>query len=148
MAESRTATFLFTDLEGSTRLLERIGDDYAEVLAEHWRILRETANAGGGIEFGAEGDAMFFAFDTASDAARAAVDAQRALQGHPWPEGIGVKVRMALHTGPARIVFGQWVGLALHHAARVCAAGHGGQVLVSAVTTQLLAAERPERAPR
>ena len=144
-ADRRTATFLFTDLEGSTRLLERLGDDYAVVLAEHWRILREAATSNGGVEFGAEGDAMFFAFDSATDAARAAVAAQLRLTATSWPEGVGqgVKVRMALHTGPARVVFGQWVGLALHHAARICAAGHGGQILVSPVTTALLAAERP-----
>ncbi len=143
MPDTRTATFLFTDLEGSTRLLERIGDEYAEVLGEHWRILREAALDAGGEEFGAEGDAMFFAFDSASAAATAAVEAQAALLRHPWPEGIGVKVRMGLHSGSARVVFGQWVGLALHHAARICAAGHGGQILVSPVTTQLLAVERP-----
>ena len=144
-AGRRTATFLFTDLEGSTRLLERLGDEYADVLAEHWRILRDAATAHGGIEFGAEGDAMFFAFETASAAARAAVDAQRTLAATAWPEGVGgdVKVRMALHTGQARIVFGQWVGLALHHAARICAAGHGGQILVSPATAALLAADRP-----
>ena len=143
--DRRVATFLFTDLEGSTRLLERLGDDYADVLGEHWRILRAAAEAHGGIEFGAEGDAMFFAFESASGAARAAVEAQLALAGTPWPEGVGsgVKVRMALHTGAARIVFGQWVGLALHHAARICAAGHGGQILVSPATTELLAGERP-----
>jgi predicted ATPase/class 3 adenylate cyclase len=143
MAEGRTATFLFTDLEGSTRLLERLGDDYADVLGEHWRLLREAAVAGGGEEFGAEGDAMFFAFGTASAAAQGAVAMQLSLRQHPWPEGIGVRVRMALHTGPARIVFGGWVGLALHHAARICAAGHGGQVLVSPVTAQLVRTERP-----
>jgi predicted ATPase/class 3 adenylate cyclase len=142
-AERRTATFLFTDLEGSTRLLERLGDDYADILGEHWRLLREAATAGGGEEFGAEGDAMFFAFETASAAAQAAVAAQLALLDHPWPDGVGVRVRMALHTGDARIVFGSWVGLALHHAARICAAGHGGQILVSPVTTRLLAEQRP-----
>ena len=144
-AERRTATFLFTDLEGSTRLLERLGDDYAEVLAEHWRILRDAATRHGGVEFGAEGDAMFFAFDAPATAARAAVDAQLTLSSTAWPEGVGsgVKVRMALHTGQARIVFGQWVGLALHHAARICAAGHGGQILVSPATAALLATERP-----
>ena len=143
--DRRVATFLFTDLEGSTRLLERLGDDYADVLGMHWRILREAAAAHDGVEFGAEGDAMFFAFETASAAARAAVDAQLALTRSAWPEGVGagVKVRMALHTGSARIVVGQWVGLALHHAARICAAGHGGQILVSPATTALLADERP-----
>jgi predicted ATPase/class 3 adenylate cyclase len=135
---SGTVTLLFTDIEGSTVLAERLGDRWPELLAEHNRILRETFSAHGGIELGAEGDALFVAFTGAGSAAAAAAAAQRALASHGWPEDAGIRVRMGLHTGePTRTADG-YVGLDMHRAARVAAAAHGAQVLVSQTTRDLL----------
>src|SRR5919206_3438040 len=94
-----TVTLLFTDIEGSTRLLRQLGERYAEILAEHQRLLREAFAAHGGREVDTQGDAFFVAFPRAVDAVLAAVDAQRALAAHPWLEGAAVRVRMGLHTG-------------------------------------------------
>src|SRR3712207_4764894 len=94
-----TVTLLFTDIEGSTQLLRRLGDAYAGVLAEHQRLLREAFAAHGGHEVDTQGDAFFAAFPRAVDAVRAAVAAQLTLADHPWPEGGSVRVRMGLHTG-------------------------------------------------
>ena len=132
-----TVSFLFTDIEGSTRLLEALGDRYDEALAVHRAILAEAIENHGGTVFGTEGDAVFAAFTGAGEAVGAAREAQRALTAHPWPAGAEVRVRMAVHTGDARLVGGDYVGLSLHVAARVCAAGHGRQLLVTAVTRQL-----------
>jgi predicted ATPase/class 3 adenylate cyclase len=140
--KSRLTTFLFTDIEGSTRLLEALGDAYTELLAEHWRLLRTAFGACGGDEFGAEGDAMFFAFTSAEAAIAAAVAGQRAVLEHPWDAPSPLRVRMGVHTGEARQALGTWVGLAVHQTARTCSAGHGGQVLVSQeAVTQLDARE-------
>ena len=98
-----TVTFLFTDIEGSTRLLQRLGGEYAEVLAEQQRILRAAFAAHGGYEVDSQGDSFFVSFQTAKDAVAAAVDGQRDLAAHTWPEGVGVKVRMGLHIGEPRI---------------------------------------------
>jgi class 3 adenylate cyclase len=126
-----TVTFLFTDIEGSTRLLGELGDGYAEALAEHRRALREAWRRHEGVEVDTQGDAFFVAFARASDAVAAAADAQHALAGGP------VQVRMGLHTGePLRSDEG-YVGFDVHRAARIAAAGHGGQVLLSQATTDL-----------
>src|SRR5215212_319525 len=93
-----TVTLLFTDIEGSTQLLRRLGDAYAGVLAAHQRLLREAFAAHGGREVDTQGDAFFVAFPRAVDAVQAAEAAQRALTAHPWPEGATVRVRMGLHT--------------------------------------------------
>jgi predicted ATPase/class 3 adenylate cyclase len=127
-----TVTFLFTDIEGSTKLLHELGDDYADVLAEHRRILREAFSAHDGVEVDTQGDAFFVAFPRATDAADAAAESQRALAEGP------VRVRMGIHTGePIRTDEG-YVGLDVHRAARIAAAGHGGQVLVSQTSRDLL----------
>src|SRR5919205_4413438 len=133
-----TVTLLFTDIEGSTQLLRRLGEAYAGVLGEHQRLLREAFAAHAGHEVDTQGDAFFVAFPRALDAIRAAIDAQHALAAHPWPEGAAVRVRMGLHTGEPTSVGGRYVGLAVHRAARVGAAGHGGQGLLSATTQALL----------
>jgi hypothetical protein len=126
-----TVTFLFTDIEGSTRLLRTLGDEYADVLAEHRRALREAWRQHDGIEVDTQGDAFFVAFARASDAVAAAADAQGALSDGP------VRVRMGLHTGePLRADEG-YVGFDVHRAARIAAAGHGGQVLLSQATADL-----------
>jgi predicted ATPase len=127
-----TVTFLFTDIEGSTRLLETLGDDYADVLAEHRRILRDAFAAHDGVEVDTQGDAFFVAFQRATDAAAAAAEAQRVLAEGP------VRVRMGIHTGePIRTDEG-YVGIDVHRAARIAAAGHGGQVLISQTSRDLL----------
>src|ERR671937_711593 len=141
---SGTATLLFTDIEGSTRLLKQLRERYAEVLAEHQRLLREAFAAHGGHEIDTQGDSFFVAFASARDAVLAAVEGQLALASHPWPEGARVKVRMGLHTGQATATDGRYTGLAVHRAARICAAGHGGQVLVSQATQTLLEDEEED----
>ena len=135
---SGTVTLLFSDIEGSTRLLQRTGDAYAELLAEHRRILREAFASHRGYEMDNEGDAFFVAFQSANDAATAAAAAQRELAAHDWPSDNEIRVRMGLHTGEPRTVDGRYVGLVVHAAARIMAAGHGGQVLVSESTRALL----------
>src|SRR5919199_996535 len=140
---SGTVTLLFTDIERSTQLLRRLGDAYAGVLAAHQRLLREAFAAHGGREVDTQGDAFFVAFLRAADAVQAAVGAQRALAEHPWPEGAAVRVRMGLHTGEPTATGGRYVGLAVHRAARVGAAGHGGQVLLSSATHAVLRDELP-----
>jgi predicted ATPase/class 3 adenylate cyclase len=133
-----TLTLLFTDIEGSTRLLQRAGDDYANLLEEHRRLLRAAFSAHNGVEVDAEGDAFFVAFASAQGAVEAAADAQQALARHPWPNDNEIRVRMGLHTGEPTTVNGRYVGLAVHQGARVMAAGHGGQILISESTRALL----------
>ena len=107
-----TVTFLFTDVEGSTRLLQELGDDYGQVVADHRRLLREVFQAAGGNEVDTQGDAFFYSFPRARDAVRAAVDGQRALASHEWPRGVEVRVRMGLHTGEPTVGEEGYVGLA------------------------------------
>jgi class 3 adenylate cyclase len=128
-----TVTFLFTDIEGSTRLLHELGDDYAAALEEHRRILREAFARHGGVEVDTQGDAFFVVFAKASDALAAARDGQAALRRGP------VRVRMGLHTGEPIVAGGGYVGIDVHRAARIAAAGHGGQILVSQTTRDLAA---------
>ena len=139
-----TVTFLFTDIEGSTKLLHELGGPrYAEVLAEHQRILREAFAAHHGREVDTQGDSFFVAFRRAKDAVSAAVDAQRDLAAGNWPAGAEVKVRMGLHTGEPQVGEERYVGLGVHKAARIGAAGHGGQVLLSRTTRELVEDEVP-----
>ncbi len=137
-------TFLFTDVEGSTRLLKQLRERYAEVLGEHHRLLRAAFEAHGGHEVDTQGDAFFVAFARARDAVLAAVEAQLALFEHEWPDGAPVRVRMGIHTGQAAAADGRYTGLAVHRAARICAAGHGGQVLVSQATQTLIEDEEED----
>ncbi|MGZ6643383.1 MAG: adenylate/guanylate cyclase domain-containing protein [Solirubrobacteraceae bacterium] len=137
-------TFLFSDVEGSTRLLTRSPDRYAEVLAEHQRLLRAAFDEHDGREVHTEGDAFFVAFARAGDAIAAAVSAQRSLASQRWPEGVDVRVRIGVHTGEAEVRHDDYVGLDVHRAARICAAGHGGQVLISSSTHELVADELPD----
>ena len=136
-----TVTFLFTDIEGSTRLLKQLGAGYADVLAEHQRILRACFDAHQGREVDTQGDSFFVAFARAGDAVASAVDAQRALQAHDWPDGADVRVRMGVHSGEPRASGERYVGFGVHRAARVAAAGHGGQILVSNATRELVEGE-------
>jgi predicted ATPase/class 3 adenylate cyclase len=133
-APSGTVTLLFTDIEGSTKLLQRSGELYAELLADQRSMLRAAFDLHDGYEVDTEGDAFFVVFRSAKDAASAAAAAQRALAEHSWPDGNEVRVRMGLHTGEPRLVDRAYVGLDVHRAARVMGAGHGGQVLLSQST--------------
>jgi class 3 adenylate cyclase len=141
---SSTATFLFTDIEGSTRLVKRLRDRYGEVLAGHQALLRAAFAAYGGRELDTQGDSFFVLFSSARSAVLAAVEGQRALLSHCWPEGGQVSVRMGIHTGQVAGAEGRYTGLAVHRAARICAAGHGGQVLVSQATQTLLEDEEED----
>ena len=136
-----TVTFLFTDIEGSTRLLKHLGDGYGEVLAEQQRILRDAVERCEGREVDNQGDSFFFAFASARSALAAAVIAQRELAEHQWPDGGQVRVRMGLHTGEPAVGEERYVGLGVHRAARIGAVGHGGQVLLSNATRELVADE-------
>jgi predicted ATPase/class 3 adenylate cyclase len=122
---------LFTDIEGSTLLVQQLGATWDAVLHEHYRILRAVWTTHGGYEVSTDGDSFFVAFATARDAVAAAVAGQDALAAHDWAPGITVRVRMGIHVGPARHYEGDYVGLTVHEAARVQSAAHGGQVLVS-----------------
>jgi class 3 adenylate cyclase/ABC-type glycerol-3-phosphate transport system substrate-binding protein len=133
-----TVTLLFTDMEGSTRLLQSLGEDSVAVLADHQRILRKAVAEQGGREIDNQGDSFLFAFERANAALGAAVLAQRALSEHPWPEGGEVRVRMGLHTGEPIIGEERYVGIGVHRAARIAAVAHGGQVLLSNATRELL----------
>ncbi len=136
---SGTVAFLFTDIEGSTRLVSRIGDAaYGDLLAIERRLVVDAAVGAGGVYFGSEGDAHFIAFTSAASAIRGAVAAQRALAAQPWPDDQAVTVRMGVHAGEARVVDGNYVGYEVHHAARVASAAHGGQVLVSGAAKGLV----------
>jgi class 3 adenylate cyclase len=140
-----TVTFVFTDIEGSTRLLQELGDEaYGRVSGDHRRLVRETFGARGGTEIDTQGDAFFFSFPRARDAVAAAVDAQRALQDHEWPDGKELRVRMGLHTGEPHVGEEGYLGLDVVRAARISAAGHGGQILLSETTRALLGNQLPE----
>src|SRR6266568_5142310 len=139
-----TITLLFTDIEGSTHLLQQVGERYASVLSECRDLLRTTFSEHHGHEVDTQGDAFFVAFARASDAVAATVDGQRALFTHVWPEGKAVRVRMGLHTGEPNLTSEGYVGLDVHHAARIMSAGHGGQVLLSQTTHDLVEHALPE----
>jgi len=133
-----TVTFLFTDIEGSTRLLERLGDAYQPALEEHHRLLRDVFNRHGGVEVDTQGDAFFVAFPSAVEAVRAAAEAQRELVDTE------LAVRVGLHSGEAAVGETGYVGADVHRAARITAAGHGGQVLLSQATRELVEQDLPE----
>src|SRR5438093_8553665 len=138
-----TITLLFTDIEGSTHLLQQLGARYAELLTECRDLLRAAFHTYHGHEVDTQGDAIFTAFARASDALSAAVAAQRKLALHSWPDAAVVRVRMGLHTGePSRVAEG-YVGLDVHYAARIMSAGHGGQVLLSRTTRDLVEQDLP-----
>lgn len=140
---SGTVTFLFTDIDGSTRLIERLGDRYAAMLADYLRLMRACIRGRAGHEMGTQGDALFAAFNRARDAVFAAVEAQRAIATQAWPDGLVIRVRMGLHTGDPVIADAGYVGMDVHRGARICAAAHGGQILVSQATRELLGEDLP-----
>src|SRR6516162_71909 len=141
---SGAVTFLFSDIEGSTRLVKALREHYVQVLAEHRRLVRSAIARHGGHEVDTQGDAFFVAFTSARQAVLCALDVQQALAGHEWPSGASVQVRMGIHTGHAVPVDGAYTGLAVHRAARICAAARGGQVLVSQAAQTLIEDEEEE----
>jgi class 3 adenylate cyclase/DNA-binding CsgD family transcriptional regulator len=140
-----TVTFLFTDIEGSTLLLDRLGRDvYGRLLTRQRELLRTAFETGGGAEVDATGDSVLGVFVSAEGAVATAVAAQRALVAEQWPEQTEVRVRMGLHTGEATPGRDGYVGIAVHRGRRVCEAAHGGQILVSSATQSIVAADPPD----
>jgi predicted ATPase/class 3 adenylate cyclase len=138
-----TVTFLFTDMESSTRLVQRLGAAHREVFATQASLLREAVLREGGLEVAERGDGFFFVFPAAGQALAASAAAQRSLAGHPWPAGGEVRVRMGLHTGEGALAGEGYTGLAVHRAARIADVGHGGQVLLSAATAMMVREDLP-----
>ncbi len=139
-----TVTLLFTNIEGSTHLLQQLGDRYATVLAECRRLLRATFQEWNGHEINTQDDAFFVAFARATDAVLAVVESQLALAAHPWPEGVAMRVRMGLHTGEPSLTPEGYIGLDVQRAARIMSAAHGGQVLLSQTTANLVEQDLPD----
>ncbi len=139
-----TLTLLFTDIEGSTRLLQQVGEHYTDLLEECRQLLRAAFQRWNGHEVDTQGDSLFVAFARATDALAASVDAQRALARHVWPDGVTVRVRMGLHTGEPQLSSEGYVGLDVHRAGRIMHAGHGGQVLLSQTTRDLVEHDLPD----
>jgi class 3 adenylate cyclase len=142
---SGTVTFLFSDVERSTALLKRLREPaYADVIEQHRRIIRESFTARDGREIDTQGDAFFFVFARARDAVGGAVDAQRGLAAHRWPEGVDLRVRMGLHTGEPVVGDEGYTGMDVVRAARIAAVGHGGQILLSETTIALVRPDLPD----
>jgi predicted ATPase/class 3 adenylate cyclase len=139
-----TLTLLFTDIEGSTLLLEQLGNHYAEMLRECRRLLRAAFQEWHGFEVDTQGDAFFVVFERATDAILAAVTSQKALNSARWPEGANVRVRMGIHTGELQSTEEGYIGIDVHRAARIMSAAHGEQVLLSQATYELVATILPE----
>ncbi len=140
-----TVTFLFTDIEGSTHLLELLREDYARVLEDQRQILRAAFSCWNGYEIDTQGDLFFTSFARAMDALACVIEAQRQLAAHAWPQGVSVRVRMGLHTGEPLMLGGGggYVGMDVHRAARIASAGYGGQVLLSQTTRELVSQDLP-----
>src|SRR3954453_14035523 len=140
-----TVTFVFSDLEGSTRLLKQLGDaGYAEMLGTHRAIVRELFAAHGGSEIDTQGDAFFYSFSRARAAVAAAVEVQRRHEAQEWPHGQHVRVRLGLHTGEPVVGEEGYTGLAVVRAARIAADGNGGQILLSEATRAIVGNDLPE----
>jgi predicted ATPase/class 3 adenylate cyclase len=141
---SGTVTFMFTDIEGSTQLVQQLHDEYATLLSDQRNILRTAFKKWNGHEVDTQGDSFFVAFTRASDAVNAGVDVQRTLAGYRGPQNVTVRVRMGIHTAESNFGETGYVGIDVHRAARICAAGHGGQVLLSQTTYDLLEGNLPK----
>ncbi len=138
-----TVTFLFTDIEGSTKLLQALGDRWQPVLEDHHRLMRDAIRRAGGIDLRTEGDSFFAVFDRPAAAVAATAAAQRALAGHEWPADHEVRVRMGMHTGEGTLGGDDYLGLDVHRAARIASAAHGGQVLLSEATRSVAEHDLP-----
>jgi len=136
-------TFLLTDIEGSTGLLHRLGDRYAALLGDIRALIRGCVHRSGGREVDARADEFFGVFVRASDALEAALGIERGLRSRAWPEGVCVRVRAGIHSGRPTLTDTGYIGLAVHTVARICSAGHGGQILLSAAAQEALGRSRP-----
>ena len=141
-----TVTFLFIDVEGSTRLLQQLGERYGEVVRDYRTLVRKELGDSGGTEIDTQGDAFFFSFRRAREAVAGAVAAQRALAAHEWPDGAELRARIGLHTGEPAVGEEGYLGLDVVRAARICSAGHGGQILLSETTRALVGNDLPDGA--
>jgi predicted ATPase/class 3 adenylate cyclase len=139
-----TVTFVFSDIEGSTRLIQQLGDTYRTVLERHHAIVETAVTEAGGVVVDFEGDGAFLAFESALAALSCVADVQRALAAEPWPAEASVRVRMGVHTGEGRRGASGYIGLDIHRAARIAASGHGGQVLMSEATARLTEYDLPD----
>jgi class 3 adenylate cyclase len=137
-------SFLLADIEGSTALLHRLGDRYGGALIQLRRLLRSAMRASGGREIDARGDEYFGVFEQADAALGAAIAVQRSLRDHAWPGGVELRVRIGIHSGRASLNETGYIGLTVHTVARVCTAGHGGQIVISAATRDMLIHPLPE----
>ncbi|MGN6377811.1 MAG: adenylate/guanylate cyclase domain-containing protein [Gaiellales bacterium] len=142
-APAGTVTMLFTDIEGSTRLLRALGERYGDLLRDHQALLREVAGSHGGRVVDMQGDAFFFVFPTSKAALLAGVEAQRRLSVHAWPDDARVRVRMGMHTGEPALSGDGYLGIDVVNAARICSAAHGGQLIVSESTRALARSDPP-----
>ena len=136
--QTGTVTFFFSDIEGSTRLAQRMGSSFRQLIDEHNAIVRSVVGPAGAAEVRTVGDAFFLVFTEADAAVQSAIRIQQELEGHPWPEEAAVRVRIGLHTGKGELGGDDYVGVDVHRAARIADAGHGGQVLVSEATRLLV----------
>ena len=138
-----TVTFVFTDIEGSTRLVDQLGPAWDAVLGLHRRTLRRAFRRHHGVEMGTEGDSFFVAFGDAPSAVAAVVEGQLGLASAGWPDGVDVRVRIGAHSGQARVIGGDYVGMDVHRAARIGASAHGGQIVMSESTRALVERDLP-----
>jgi class 3 adenylate cyclase len=138
-----TVTFLLTDIEGSTRLLERLGDGYPRLLRDVRNLIRASIRASSGHEVDARADEFFAVFERPAAALEAAVSVQRALGNHSWPDDVDVRVRIGIHSGRPTLTDVGYIGLAVHTTARLCSAAHGGQIVVSTATRAAVGAAVP-----
>ena len=137
-------TLVLTDIEGSTELLQRLGEAYEPLLNQQRRLLRSAVRKAGGREVDARGDELFAAFERAPSALSAALAIQRGMSGHAWGDGIDLRVRIGIHTGRPTLAGSGYVGLAVHTVARVCTAAHGGQIVMSSATRDALGGSVPD----
>jgi class 3 adenylate cyclase/CheY-like chemotaxis protein len=140
-----TVTFLFTDVEGSTALAHKLAHDFQDVLVQHRNLVRSAVTDRGGVEIDVRGDEFFVAFEDAGSAAHAAVAAQCAILSYAWPPEAELRIRMGMHTGEAIYADKDYLGVDVHKAARICFAGHGGQILLSEATHELVPEELERR---
>jgi class 3 adenylate cyclase len=136
-------TLVFTDIEGSTVLLRELKGNYGLLLRVHQRMLERAFQEHNGRPMGSEGDSLFYVFPSAADAVAGAVLAQQRLEHHEWPDGVRLRVRIGVHSGPVTISGGEYVGLTVHEVARICAVAHGGQIVCSSAVAGALGSGAP-----
>jgi len=141
---SGTVTFVFSDIEGSTRLLNSLREEYGQLLDDYYAIVGGAFERNGGVELDRAGDGLFHSFPSARRAVAAAAEAQLAMAEHAWPAGAVVRARMGLHTGEPIGARTRYFGMDVHRAARIAAAGHGGQILLSQTTRDLVSSDLPQ----